>query len=128
MNRWSAVLILCVVLTLVWASARLAPGAGRIRNFGDAAWVVVSGGEDATRWAPGYDEGRFARVRTGMRESEVVGLLGTPLREYCWEKGHGRTLMYSSGPARGDANWWVRTVQVGAGGHVTKVESYYWVD
>jgi hypothetical protein len=128
MKRWSSVLIFCAVLAAVWASARLAPGAGRIRSLGDAASVVVYGDGGATRWAPGYEEGRFTQVRPGMCEREVVALLGPPLRESCRERGHGRTLGYSSGPALGGARWWARTVEIGAGGHVTKVESGYRVD
>lgn len=127
-KRWSAVLVLCAVMAVVWSSARLAPGAGRVRNLGDAACVIVYGDDGATNWAPGYDESRYAQVRTGMPGNEVVAMLGKPLHEYSLERGHGRTLVYSTGPANGAGGWWVRTIQVGAGGHVTKVESHYWVD
>jgi hypothetical protein len=36
----------------------------------------------ATFYAEGYSDYRFLRVRTGMKESEVLGLLGEPIAKY----------------------------------------------
>jgi hypothetical protein len=99
-----------------------------VHGLGDDASAVAYGDGSATAWTPTHDEGRIAAVRPGMRECEVVARLGAPLREYCLERGHGRTLLYSSAAVRGGTGWWAHTVHVGAGGRVTRVESHYQVD
>ncbi len=127
MKRWYTVLVMCAVVAAVWSSVRLAPPAGRVQDVGNEANVVAYGDAGVPAWAP-QDEGRFAMVRPGMHERDVVALLGAPLHEYCLERGHGRTLVYSSGPVRGESGWWARTIHVGAGGHVTRFESHHQVD
>lgn len=46
------------------------------------AWRTL---QDTTHYAPGYSEWKFRSIRPGMHESEVIRLLGQPLRIHAAE-------------------------------------------
>jgi hypothetical protein len=117
------------VLALAWA---ICAGFGlvrvrdHVRSFGDAAWSVMFGFEDATEWAPGFDEARFDSVRVGMSEGQVFALLGHPLDE--WRFDHGDRVLRYTVCRRDPTNYWRRHVVLGPSGRVTEVIGELWVD
>jgi hypothetical protein len=119
MRMLSIGIVLLAVVALVAVTARLAPSPERQPAPGTAMPVGAHPADLALRWAPGCDEARFAQARPGMSEGEVVELLGAPLAERSKEKGHGCTLVYAWTAT--DADHWQRTVEIGAGGHVTTI-------
>jgi hypothetical protein len=121
-----SVAVAIAVVVGAWVLLGLARQVTHIRSVDDAGLLVLYGFEDQTRWAPGFDEAKFARVRPGMLEGEVVSLLGRPLRVVHFEGPDERVLYYSEGPP--DTNYWLRLVVVDAVGRVRDVRSEYFAD
>lgn len=44
--------------------------------------MLVASGMFSTRYAPGYSESAFKRIRVGMGTNEVLQIVGKPLGEY----------------------------------------------
>jgi hypothetical protein len=119
MVAWAAVAVIAVG-TAVWAGAGLVRVRTHIGSFSDAMFSVMFAFEDSTKWAPGFSEVQFDRVRVGMREEEVRALVGRPLGERRSEDGE-HLLLYTQGPLHDPTNWWMRYVVVGPDGRVVRV-------
>jgi hypothetical protein len=68
-------------------------------RYGISDWVAWFGsiGDHAhTRFAPGFSETRFSKIRQGMTQPDVQRLLGEPLRKWPWSLW---------GPSRSDEFW-----------------------
>lgn len=69
-----------LTLLLMWCAAGAACSNGDGGSDGFSGFVLTLIGND-TRYAPGYSEEAFSRIRVGVTESEVRSLLGEPLKE-----------------------------------------------
>src|SRR5262245_47373426 len=49
-------------------------------GYGGSLWATALG--DNTVWAPGYTDGGFRAIKSGMKRSEVYALIGQPLGSY----------------------------------------------
>jgi len=80
--------------------------------------------EQDTAYAPGFSEAAFARVRRGMRESDVVALVGQPYRSWTGDPGVSYA-QYSWSP--GSHSYWQRKL-VYRDGAVTRIDESFWFD
>lgn len=78
-------------------------------------------GED-TRYSPKFSHQNFAKIKVGMKEKEVIDLLGEPLTRFSYaskfkkeefEKGHFIGLKYSDSPT--SKNYRLRIIQLDYG-------------
>ena len=53
----------------------------------DAFWRTLMSPFEGTVWTPQFSESAFAKIEVGMAASEVVGLVGKPLRRDCGTMG-----------------------------------------
>jgi hypothetical protein len=122
----SGVLVAAAIIVGAWAVVGLARQAPRIGSVRDAADLCCWLFEDTTTWASDYQEAAFLRLRPGMTERQVLGMLGQPL-QVSRTRGTGeRWLWYTVGAP--DANYWMRIVVVDGMGRVSAVKREYWVD
>jgi len=105
---------------------RLIRNADHYASAGDVALFTLYGFEDRTTYAPSYSEEGFKRVRAGMTEQAVRGLIGEPLRRWSVKPENQEVWSYSSG-AR-DASYWQRLVIFDGTGHVARSRREYNAD
>ncbi|MCP4756685.1 MAG: hypothetical protein GY866_37965 [Proteobacteria bacterium] len=55
-------------------------------NFVNAFWRYVYCYEAETAFAPRFTEDSFAKIGIGMNESNVIELVGVPLRKDCYKE------------------------------------------
>lgn len=74
-------------------------------------WVLEERSYSGTVFAPGYSEEGFRQVHRGMTQSQVLSLLGPPLRRYegYWTPGLVEVWEYSR-QRTGESWWQVREV------------------
>jgi outer membrane protein assembly factor BamE (lipoprotein component of BamABCDE complex) len=96
------------------------------RTVGDRFLYLLFLKDDATTFAPTYNDAAFDSVGIGMTKEQVQQLLGEPLAiENYGGPAHKEIWRYTKAPP--DRNFWFRIV-VFEGGHVTKLEGKYFVD
>jgi hypothetical protein len=97
---------------------------------GYSGWFIslLASVED-TVYAPGYSDGAFRRLRIGMSEQEVAGLLGEPLEKYDTDPDlHGGFLRgWKYARSANDQSYRVRCVRFREG-RVADVISEFYLD
>jgi outer membrane protein assembly factor BamE (lipoprotein component of BamABCDE complex) len=83
--------------------------------------------DDDTRFSPRYDEESFRKIIPGMSKSDVVELLGEPLKkDKTGTRNYSEVWRFSE--ADPDRNYWFRVVLFDAQGKVVRREAKYFVD
>lgn len=81
-------------------------------------------GHEDTVYAPGYTDAGFRRIKTGMTEQEVFGIIGKPLKEYRPDMTESmRVLLYSESPR--DTDYRIRQINLSYGKVSRKHTEYY---
>jgi hypothetical protein len=114
-----------LVVSVVLATAVL----GGIQVFtldGVKGLVFSPGSLEDTEYAPGYSALGFFRVREGMRDEQVRGLLGEPLDTYPI-RNDPRQVGWRWTRSPGDTDYRVRVV-IFRDGRVTRRHSEYYID
>src|SRR5262245_14258904 len=76
----TAMISVSVVAACLWPHIRYG------YDFADTVDCLLTTGGHKTRYAPGYSDFAFNRVRLGMSRSEVLDILGEPLERYApWQ-------------------------------------------
>ncbi|ODT98391.1 MAG: hypothetical protein ABS79_05940 [Planctomycetes bacterium SCN 63-9] len=88
------------------------------------SWAVTP---DGTRYAPGYDEAKFHRIRVGMTEKEVAAILGEPFHKVPWNEKADRICWMYTVQRTSVSNYWRRWIFV-ENGKVSDVVSDYFYD
>ena len=95
-------------------------------NFSDSLACLVTTGQHATSFAPGYSDAAFSKLRLGMSYDEVRRLLGEPLHrdtvywpDYGWK--------YSA-PASSSGHYHLREVRFTQDGKVGDCFSVFYFD
>jgi hypothetical protein len=86
-----------------------------------------------TKYSLGYSHNKFAQIKIGMTEKEVMEIIGEPLvrwkpykySKYKKDKGHYVGLQYSESPS--DTHYRIRQVYLD-NGKVAEIISYYYID
>jgi outer membrane protein assembly factor BamE (lipoprotein component of BamABCDE complex) len=104
---WIAVGLLCMALIAFAAFTGIAS---------PLVWTT-------TRYAPGYSEKRFKKIRPGMPESHVRAALGNPLADFYNSAGE-QTFIYSFENSKGFAMYHWRKVLTLTNGVVAEKQSY----
>lgn len=89
---------------------------GVVRNYTltDTLCSLVLGWATDTRWADGFSEKNFSRIRIGMMQQEVRSIVGEPIRtpsEQYWD--------YTISP--GSTHYHLRAIAFSSSGQVTNI-------
>jgi hypothetical protein len=91
---------------------------------GLVSWITLGDPFRTTVYAPGYSEDKFQSIRSGMSDSEVIRILGEPLKD---DPNAGyRFLAYSA--TTNDGDYPVRRIWLDQAGKVISVESSWHFD
>jgi hypothetical protein len=74
-------------------------------GLSDAFWRTIMTPFEGTVWASEFKESEFSKVQIGMLETEVMRLLGSPLRKDCNEKCFWIYTWQVTGTADFDQRW-----------------------
>jgi hypothetical protein len=116
--------ILVVVFALAWPVARYHYS---LSDTADYLAALVTG-DERTKYAPGFTEEAFSRVRVGMTRDEVHTLLGEPLvrssPSWLWPEAGWR---YSD-QVTGTSHYHQRDISFSRDGRVTEIVRGFYFD
>lgn len=119
-KRWLVIALLAAAFSCWW-------GFNAVRyhyGTGNALARAIAWPLESTRWADGFSEDNFDRVKIGMREADVISIVGEPLRKTCSEWCE---LVYTwQTDSTADFDW--RSVEVGKDGRVERIRRDFFID
>jgi len=76
-------------------------------GLNDAFWRVVWAIDEGTIWAPNFSEENFDKIKLGMKDKEVLALMGKPLNleEKCFDDCFWLYTKQDSGTSDFDQRW-----------------------
>jgi outer membrane protein assembly factor BamE (lipoprotein component of BamABCDE complex) len=113
---WRAILPLAVAVLIVVLATL---------NVGESLRVWLLG--EATVYAEGYSERRFASIKVGTTTAEILSILGPPLRRGEW--GDDPQVWFYTDQRTVTDNFWRRWLVLDpAGDRVAEIIADFWVD
>ena len=121
MNRWWSIKsTLATIFGCWWAFNAVRYHYGFMDALARSLWWLT----ESTRWAEGFTEDNFDKVKPGMTEADVIRLVGQPLRKTCVEWCE---LVYTWQIGSNlDFDW--RSVELGKDGRVENVRREFFID
>lgn len=91
----------------------------------DAFWRTLMTPFEGTVWVAGFSETSFLKIRTGMTATEVLSLLGDPLRKSCDQEG---CLWIYTWQNAGNADFDQRWIDFDPLGQVKEIRKSFFID
>ena len=95
-------------------------------DFQDALWRYIYSFESETKFAGGFSEKKFAKIKNGMTEDEVMSLLGKPLQRNCHE--YGCNWIYSWKALGHSDHFDLRSIHFDSQGAVEKIRHEFFLN
>jgi outer membrane protein assembly factor BamE (lipoprotein component of BamABCDE complex) len=93
----------------------------------DVFFYTIFFKDDATQFSSRYSEENFKKITKGMSKTDVVELMGEPLKkDLTGGKNFSEVWRFTGAPA--DRNYWFRIVLFDTDGKVVACEAKYFVD
>lgn len=109
-----------LVALLAWPTVRYG------YSLSDSYLTLLTTGQNATRYGPGYSDRQLAGVRIGMSREEVLTILGEPLERYSYMESN--QCWRFSLPASPSGHYHNRSVSFSQDGRVIDVFKGFYFD
>lgn len=124
--RWSLCFIIAFVIAMLAYGLVMTLRVKVHHTAADLFFYMLFCGEDNTRFAAGYNDAKFLRIRPGMSKAEVISLLGEPLRKDMIDgRNYVEVWRYTDAPQK--SNYWFRVIRFDKDEKVADSEAKYFV-